>query len=138
MNINKPFLSLNMLASLLGAEAILLLTPAYAATSPEVPIRISQLQPWSQTYACGETAITLSQEGGVDRYTYKAINAKGQTLTITDGTQSSGRNYSSIYSFNGSDGSGYVLEDFGGGKAALSIGNYPDKGVTYDCTTDGT
>lgn len=138
MGIKKQFLSLNTLASLLGAEAMLLLTSAHAVTPPEVPIRIGQLQPWSQTYSCGKFAITLSQEGEGDRYTYKAVNAKGQTLTITDGTQSGGRNYSSIYTFNRSDGTEFVLEDYGGGKAALSIGNYPDQGVTYDCTTDGT
>lgn len=125
-------------ASLLGVEAVLLPIAAHATTPLETPIRISQLQPWSQTYACGEFAITLSQEGTADRYTYEAVNASGQALTIPDGTQTGGRNYSSIYTFNGSDGSEYVLEDYGGGTAALSIGNYPDSAVTYDCTTDGT
>lgn len=135
INLTKQRLGSIAITTVLGAEAILL---PLAARANAQPIQISQAPPWRQTYACGEFAITLSQEGTGDRYTYEAVNASGENLTISDGTMSSGRNYSSIYTFNGSDGSEYVLEDYGGGKADLSIGNYPDSSMTYSCTTDGT
>lgn len=133
-NAKKQLVGSLEIASLLCAE-VLLVPIAARATTPKIPIRLSQLQQWRQTYDCGNFAITLSQQG-TDRYTYEAVDAKGQKLTISNGTHHSGRNYSSIYSFS-NDGSEYVLEDFGGGKAALSIGSYPDTGVTYDCTTNG-
>ena len=139
----RPLISSLAIATLLCAEAIFTLSvrAATLGTTPNVapdadPIRLSQLQPWRQTYDCGEFAITLSEQAR-DRYTYEAANASGQTLTLTNGSHHSGRNYSSIYTFNSDDGTQYVLEDFGGGKAALSTANYPDPGVTYDCTTDG-
>lgn len=78
---------------------------------------------------CGNFAITLSEQGR-NRYAYQSTNAKGQTLKIGNGTHHAGRNYSSIFTFSGNDGSQYVLEDYGGGKADLSIGSYPDKGRT--------
>jgi membrane-bound inhibitor of C-type lysozyme len=121
---------------LLGAEASLGSIVAHAATPLTTPILLSQAPPWRQTYVCGNFAITLSEQGR-DRYSYQATNAKGQTLTVKNGTHHAGRNYSSIYTFSGGDGTQYVLEDYGGGKADLSIGNYPNSGMTYNCTTDG-
>lgn len=91
---------------------------------------------FQQTYDCGESAITI-REVGSDRYIYQAINPRGQTLTLTNGTSHAGRNFSSIYAFHREDGTEFVLEDFGGGSAALSIANYPDSSMNYDCTTDG-
>ncbi|MBW4662256.1 MAG: hypothetical protein KME15_26685 [Drouetiella hepatica Uher 2000/2452] len=133
-NTKRQLMGSVAIASLLCAE-ITLPIAAHAAT-PEASIRLSQLQPWRQAYECGDFAIELGEEGR-DRYSYEAVNARGQKLSLSDGTHHGGRNYSSIYTFNGNDGTQYVLEDFGGGKAALSIGNYPDASVTYDCTTDG-
>ncbi len=120
----------------MGVEFILASPSAHATTPVTNPIIISQAPPWQQTYACGNFSITLSEQGR-DRYTYKATNARGRTLTIRNGSHHGGRNYSSIYTFNSNDGSQYILEDYGGGKAALSIGSYPNAGMTYDCTTDG-
>ncbi|UBF28995.1 hypothetical protein K9N68_14830 [Kovacikia minuta CCNUW1] len=131
----KRLLGTISIAICLGAETMAL-PMVHAATPPKTSVLLSQAPPWRQTYACGNFAITLSEQGR-DRYTYQATNPKGQTLTLKNGTHHGGRNYSSIYTFNGSDGVQYVLEDYGVGKAALSIGSYPDPGKTYDCTTDG-
>ena len=132
----KQLVGVLAIASLLWAESAFTLVSA-RATTPDIPLlRLSQLQPWRQAYQCGNFAVTLSQQGR-DRYTYEAINDRGATLVIRNGTQASGRNYSSLYRFT-NNGSDYVLEDFGGGKAALSISQYPNKGTTFNCTTDGT
>lgn len=107
-----------------------------ASPSSENPTLLSQAQRYQETFACGDSAVTIS-ESASNRYTYKATNARGRTLTIRNGTTHSGRNYSSIFVFHNTDGTEYVLEDFGGGKAALSVGSYPDSSSNTECTTDG-
>lgn len=136
MSNTKKIVSAILISSLLPLGSMLATGIARATTPLKTPILLSQAPPWRQTYVCGDFAITLSEQGR-DRYAYQATNAKGQTLTIGNGTHHAGRNYSSIFTFSGNDGSQYVLEDYGGGKADLSIGSYPDKGRTYNCTTDG-
>lgn len=134
-SVREQFASSVSIASLLGIGFLLAPIAALAITPTTNSVLLSQAPRWRQTYVCGNFPITLSEQGR-DRYTYEATNARGQTLTIRNGTHHAGRNYSSIYSFN-KDNSTYVLEDFGGGKAALSIGSYPNSSMTYNCTTDG-
>lgn len=61
-NAKKQLVGSLAIASLLCAE-VLLVPIAARATTPKIPIRLSQLQPWRQTYDCGNFAITLSQQG---------------------------------------------------------------------------
>ena len=114
------------------------LAPLAVAATPsfESSTLLSQARRFQETFICGDAAVTIS-ESAANRYTYQAVNARGQTLVIRNGTTHSGRNFSSIFVFDDNDGTEYVLEDFGGGIAALSVGSYPGSSNNMDCTTDG-
>ncbi|NJL55526.1 hypothetical protein HC928_10265 [bacterium] len=78
----------------------------------------------------GEFAVNI--EENASGYSYQAINARGNELVIDGGTAHTGRNYSIIYVFY-YEGTEYVLEDYGTGRAELSIGSYPQQKMNYTC-----
>jgi hypothetical protein len=113
--------------------------PAIASASPQPthpPFLISKLLPKKTAYNCGSVgAITLTRdEVNRDRFTYKAVNPRGQTMTITNGV-GYGDATSIIYTFVAKDGSEFIIEEFPTGKATLTTsGKGGVNSRSFSCT----
>lgn len=119
----------------LGASCL----PAIAHANPQPikqPFLISRLLPKKTAFDCGNMgAITLTREpANHDRFTYEAVNTRGQTLTIKNGV-GYGDNTSTIYTFVGKDGSEFIVEEFPTGKATLTTaGKGGVNSTSFNCT----
>ncbi|MGB3139010.1 MAG: hypothetical protein WBG38_07135 [Nodosilinea sp.] len=83
-----------------------------------------------KSFDCGVSTVYI--EENASGYSYQAINARGDELVIDGGTAHTGRNYSIIYVFF-NEGTEFILEDYGNGRADLSIGSYPQEKMNYSC-----
>ncbi|MBW4582380.1 MAG: hypothetical protein KME42_22660 [Tildeniella nuda ZEHNDER 1965/U140] len=133
-NAKKQFVGSMAIASLLCAEALLANTFAHAAT----PVRVSQglrSDPtnWSRSYDCGQAQVTVTEQSGDgNRYVYEAVNQRGNTINIKHGTYHRGAKRASVYTFH-KNGSNFVVEDLGRGKATLTTSGGGNSPAVYDC-----
>jgi hypothetical protein len=113
--------------------------PAIAQPNPQPPnqpVVIAKLLPKVTAYDCGSVgAITLTRDSkNSDRFTYEAVNTKGQTLTISNGV-GYGDPTSTIYTFLAKDGSEFIIEQFPTGKATLTTsGKGGVNSTSFTCT----
>lgn len=112
--------------------------PAIAHANPQFPnqpIVISKLLPKVTSYDCGTVgAITLTRESTRrDRFTYEAVNTRGQTLSIKNGV-GYGNATSTIYTFMTKDGSEFIVEEFPTGKATLTTSGKGVNSTSFNCT----
>jgi hypothetical protein len=107
--------------------------PAIASANPT--FIISKLLPKKTDFDCGTVgAITLTRDQkDHDRFTYNAVNSRGQTLTIKRGV-GYGDDSSDIYTFVARDGSEFIIEKFRNGTATLTTsGKNNANSTTFDC-----
>lgn len=115
----KQLIGLATIVGLLCVEAVLASLPVRAIT-------------WKRSYACENFAVTLVEQG-TGLYTYEAVNAKGQKLTIKNGTHHRNEKRVSVYMFH-KDDTEYTLKDFGRSKATLETHRHGDAKATFVCT----
>lgn len=116
--------------SLIGAAMLIGFYSARATTSQA---QQSQLGPSRVSYNCDTGAsFTLTRQGNSDRYTYDAVNTRGQTLRIQNGTSyTDGSNR--VYTFTTGD-SRFLVETQGNSKATLSTSQGGGNYTTFNCT----
>lgn len=113
--------------------------PEIASANPQPthsPFLISKLLPKKTAYDCGSVgAITLTRdEVNRDRFTYKAVNSRGQTVTLTNGV-GYGDTTSTIYTFVAKNGSEFIIEEFPTGRATLTTsGKSGVNSRSFNCT----
>jgi len=114
-------------------------SPDIASANPQPthpPFLISKLLPKKTAYDCGSVgAITLTREEvNRDRFIYKSVNPKGQTMTLTNGV-GYGDATSTIYTFVAKDGSEFIIEEFPTGKATFTTsGKGGVNSTSFNCT----
>lgn len=114
----NQFVGLMAILNLLGAEALMASTTSAAI--------------WTRSYACGNAAVTVKEQA-LGLYTYEAANARGNTLTIKNGTHYRDQSRASIYTFHKGD-TDYKVKDLGKGKAELTTQIHGSPANTITCT----
>jgi hypothetical protein len=97
---------------------------------------MAKLLPKLTTYDCGTVGgIALTRDSkNRDRFTYDAVNSRGQTLTVKNGV-GYGDAKSTIYTFVAKDGAEFIIEEFPTGKATLTTsGKGGVNSTSFDCT----
>lgn len=87
---------------------------------------------WKRSYSCGNAAITVTEQDA-GRYIYNAANARGNSLTIKNGTHHRDDKRNSVYTFY-RNGVYYVVRDLGRGKATFATSGNTTNKLTNSCT----
>ncbi|MBD1842586.1 hypothetical protein H6F89_03985 [Cyanobacteria bacterium FACHB-63] len=115
---------------LMGAGLLLGLYSVRATTS-----QAQQNQSGSSTvsYDCDTAGvITVTRQGSSDRYTYDAVNNRGETIRISNGTSYTAGT-TRVYTFATGD-TRFLIEDQGNGRATLSTSQGGDNYTNFNCT----
>lgn len=116
--------------SLVGAGMVIGFYSIRATTSQA---QQSQVGPSKASYDCDTAgAITVTRQGNSDRYTYNAVNSRGETLRIPNGTSYTDGS-TRVYTFITGD-TRFLVEDQGNGRATLSTSQGGGNYTTFSCT----
>lgn len=118
--------------TLIGAG---LLIGFYSAITKTSQAQQNQVRPIKASFDCDTAgAVTVTQEGdrNSDRYTYEAVNNRGETLRIPNGNSYTD-NSSRVYTFTTGD-TRFLIEDQGNGKATLSTSQGGGNYTNFNCT----
>lgn len=115
------------------------LIPAIARANPKPAnptFVISKLLAKTTAFDCGNMgAITVTAEANNrDRFTYEAVNTRGQTLMLKNGV-GYGDSSSTIYTFLAKDGAEFIIQEFPTGQATLTTsGKEGANSTNFSCT----
>lgn len=133
-NIGLPVAGAMSIASLLSLGGYLLPVSAIAQTRPTTPVYTpGSPLPRQTIYDCGNAGvITLTRHAkNLDRFTYRAVNTKGQKLIIRNGT-----GYASperaVYTFYQKDAA-FIVDQELNGKATLTTTGKGVKSTDFSC-----
>jgi hypothetical protein len=132
----EPLVNAIALPSLFVLAALMPTTVSANPKPVNPPFVISRLLAKTTAYDCGTVgSVTLTRDAvNHDRFTYDAVNSRGQTLTVKNGV-GYGDATSTIYTFITKDGSEFIIEEFSTGKATLTTaGKSGVNANTFNCT----
>jgi hypothetical protein len=115
---------------LIGAGLLIGLYSIRATTSQA---QQSQTEPARTSYDCDTgSSITITRQADQNRYTYDAVNTRGETLRIQNGTSYTDGS-TRVYTFT-TGNNRFLVEDKGNGKATLSTSQSGSNYTTFSCT----
>ncbi len=121
---------------ILGTCSLSTIALAKPDANQNQPLLISRLLPQKTVYDCGSAgSITLTRDAqNRDRFTYEAVNSRGQTLTLKNGV-GYGTKDGNIYTFIGQGGSESIVAEKPSGKTTLTTADKNGaNGTTFNCS----